>query len=65
MWNFLLGLGTGASLGKTKTARRFVKPLLALFLVGVVVCGFIYAFVVLKAVNERNQVPNVRTHHSR
>ena len=64
MWNFLLALGTGASFGKTKTARRFVKPLLALFLIGVVVCGFIYAFLVLKATTERSQAPHVQHHSS-
>ena len=62
MWNFLLALGTGASFGKTKAARRFVKPLVTLFLLGALGCAFIYAFIVLKAASERSHPSYVHPH---
>ena len=65
MWNFLLALGTGASVGKTKTARRFVRPLVILFLLGALACAFIYAFLVLNGASERSRGSHVHAHSSR
>jgi hypothetical protein len=36
--------------------------LLALALLGVLIAGFVYAFVILRAVNERSHAPYVHTH---
>lgn len=62
MWNFLLALFVGSAAGSTRTAQRSVKPILAIFAIGLVVAGLIYAFVVIKAVSERSNHPHVRTH---
>ena len=64
MWNFLLALFAGSTIGSTRTARRTVKPILALILIGVLVAGVIYAGVILKAVSERNNTPHVSPHSS-
>ena len=62
MWNFLMALGTGTMLGRTKTARRFIRPLFFLFALGVVVAGLVYASVVFRAVLGRSGNPHVYTH---
>jgi uncharacterized protein (DUF2062 family) len=59
MWNFLVALGAGSAIGKTKTAQRLWKPVVILFFVGVLIAGLIYAFVVFHAVEERSQPPHV------
>jgi hypothetical protein len=64
MWNFLLALFAGTTVGSTKTAQRTVKPLLAFLAIGVIVAGLIYAFVMLSAVSERNNTRHVSTHSS-
>ncbi len=58
MWDFLFGYFFGRATG----IWRIVRPLLWLFLIGVIVCGFIYAYVVFHAVSERSQDPHVHTH---
>ena len=62
MWNFLLAFFVGGAVGSTRTAQPFVRPLLVLFVIGVLIAGFIYACVVFRAANERSQVPHVHAH---
>lgn len=62
MWNFLLALFAGSTIGSTRTAQRSVKPILFLILIGVLVAGVIYVGVVLKAVSERSNSPHVHAH---
>ena len=64
MWNFLMALFAGTTVGSTHTAQRIVKPFLALLAIGVIVAGLIYAFVILSAVSERNNSHHVNTHSS-
>jgi ABC-type Na+ efflux pump permease subunit len=64
MWNFLLALFAGSTIGSTRTAQRSVKPILVLILIGVLVAGVIYVSVVLKAVSERSNTPHVSPHSS-
>jgi hypothetical protein len=64
MWNFLLALFAGSAVGSTRTAQRSVKPIVALFLVGVLIAGVIYICIVFKAVSERSNTPHVSTHSS-
>ena len=64
MWNFLLALFAGSTIGSTRTAKRSVNPILFLILVGVLAAGVIYVGVVLKAVSERNNAPHVNPHSS-
>ncbi len=65
MWNFLLAVFVGGGLGSTRTAQRLIKPFLALFFIGVIIAGLIYAFVIFHAVSERSQAPNVHAHSTR
>ena len=65
MWNFLLAFFAGSTIGSTRTARRSVKPILALVFFGLLVAAAIYVGVVLKAVSERSNTPNVHAHSSR
>ena len=58
MWEFLTGFFFARATGLSKIMR----PLLLLFIVGVVIAGFIYAAVVFKAVSERNNSPHVHAH---
>ncbi len=62
MWNFLVALGAGSALGRSRTVRRVWKPLVALFFLGVLIAGLIFAAVVLKAVSERSNNPHVHPH---
>jgi hypothetical protein len=62
MWNFLLALFAGSTIGSTRAAQRSVKPILFLILIGVLVAGVIYVGVVLKAVSERSNSPHVHAH---
>ena len=64
MWNFLLALFAGSTIGSTRTVRRSVRPVVILFLIGVLVAGVIYVCVVFKAVSERSNKPHVSTHSS-
>lgn len=41
---------------------RTMRIMLLVFLAGALVAGFIYVFVVLKAVSERNNTPHVQPH---
>jgi len=58
MWNFILGFLFARATG----ISRFVRPLLVLTLLGVLIAGCIYAFVVFHAVEERSQPPHVHAH---
>jgi len=62
MWNYENGSSIGDALGALGFGRGFVKPLLKLFLIGVVIAGLIYAYVVFKAVSERNNSSHVHAH---
>ena len=62
MWNFLLALFAGSAVGSTRTAQRSVKPIITLFLVGVLIAGVIYVCVVFTAVSERNNTRHVNPH---
>ena len=62
MWNHGNGSSIGDALGALGFGRGFVKPLLKLFLIGVVIAGLVYAYVVLKAVTERSEQHHVHTH---
>lgn len=62
MWNFLLAFFFGSAVANTRTGRRVLRPLLLLFVIGVIVSGFIYAFVVFHAVSERSEQHHVHTH---
>jgi len=62
MWNFLLALFAGSTIGSTRAARRSAKPVLILILIGVLIAGVIYVCVVFKAVSERSNLPHVSSH---
>lgn len=64
MWNFLLALFVGGAVGSTRTAQRLVRPLLILFIIGVLVAGVIYACVVCRAATEGSHSPHVHAHSS-
>ena len=64
MWNFFLALFAGSTIGSTHTARRWVKPVLALFFIGVLVAGVIYVGVILQALSERSNTHHVSSHSS-
>ena len=65
MWNFLVALGVGGAMGKTKTAQRLKKPLLLVFAVGVLIAGVIYAIAVFRAISERSDGHHVHAHSTR
>jgi hypothetical protein len=62
MWNLLLALFVGSTVGSTRIAQRIVRPLLVLFAIGVIIAGIVYVGVVVKAVSERSQSPHVHAH---
>jgi hypothetical protein len=62
MWNFLLAFFFGSAVANTRTGRSILRPFLLLFLIGVLVAAFIYAFVVFKAVSVRSNRPHVHAH---
>lgn len=64
MWNVLLAFLFGHTVANTRTGQRILRPLLILFVAGVLVAAFVYVFVVLNAVSERNNVHHVSTHSS-
>lgn len=54
-----------AILSRTKVRRpRWFLPLVALFIICVVVAGMIYAGGVFHAISERSNTPHVRAHSS-
>lgn len=59
LWN---GYGFGGAFGASRFGRRIIKPVLKLFVLGVVIAGLIYTYVVLNAVRERSQAHHVHTH---
>jgi uncharacterized membrane protein len=62
MWNFLLAFFFGSAVANTRTGRSIMRPLLLLFVIGVLAAAFIYAFVVFHAVSERSNNPHVHAH---
>jgi hypothetical protein len=58
MWDFLFGYFFGRATG----ISRVVRPLLWLFLIGVIIAGLIYTGIVFRAVSERNNSPHVHAH---
>jgi hypothetical protein len=60
MFTFLLRVKAMHKLGFTKPFRY----ILLVLLIGCVIAGMIYAYVVLNAVRERSQSPHVHTHSS-
>ena len=62
MWNFLLAFFFGSAVANTRTGRSILRPLLLLFLISIVVAGFIYAFVVFQAISERSHSSHVHAH---
>jgi len=64
MWNFLMALFVGGAIGSTRTAQRLVRPLLVLFIIGVLVAGVIYACVVFRAATEGSHPADVNAHSS-
>ena len=64
MWEFLIGLFIGDAISKSPLGR-FARPILKLFVVGILVAGLIYTYVVFKAVSERSHAPNVPAHSTR
>ncbi len=65
MWNFLSAFFFGRAVANSRIGRRLMRPLLLFFVIGVIVSGFIYAFVVFQAVSERSQHPHVHAHSTR
>jgi hypothetical protein len=61
MWNFLLALFAGSAVGSTRTAQRLVRPILVLFVIGVLIAGVIFACVIVRAAVERSHSPHVHT----
>ena len=55
MWDFLLAFLFGRAAG----IGRFARPLLLVILLGALITGFIYAFVVFHAVTQRSHTPHV------
>ena len=64
MWNFLLAFFFGSAVANSRTGRRIMRPLFLLFMISVILSGFIYAFVVFHAVSERSQHPHVHTYRT-
>ena len=62
MWNYGNGSSIGDALGALGFGRGFVRPLLKLFLIGVVIAGLVYAYIVVQAISERSQQHHVHTH---
>ncbi len=65
MWNNGNGSSIGDALGALGLGRGFVKPLLKLFLIGVLIAGMIYAYVVFHAVSLRSRPRHVHAHSTR
>ena len=61
MWNFLKGMLFVRATG----SGRFVRLLLIAVLVGSIVAGVIYVFVVFRAVEERSSGHHVQHHTAR
>ena len=64
IWAFLTAIVSGNLASNSRTVRWVVRPLFLLFCVGVLIAGFIHAYVVLKAVSERNQPTHVHAHNT-
>ncbi len=65
MSDFSNGYGFGGAFGASRFGRRIIKPVPKLFVLGVVIAGLIYTYVVLNAVRERSLAPHVHTHSTR
>jgi hypothetical protein len=64
MSNFWTGYGFGGAFGASRFGRKIIKPALKLFIVGVVIAGFIYAYMMFRAVDQRSHSPHVHAHSS-
>jgi ABC-type Na+ efflux pump permease subunit len=62
MWNFLMALFVGSAVGVTRTGQRLVRPVLILFVIGVLIAGFVYACSVFRAISERTGAPHVHSY---
>lgn len=60
MWDFLFGYMFGRATG----ISRFLRPVLWLFLVGLIVAALVYSGIVLNAVRERSHASHVPAYHS-
>lgn len=68
-WNFLTAFFIGGALSESSTARRVGRIVMALVLVGVLICGLIYAYLMFNAVynqalKERSKPSHVHTRRS-
>lgn len=66
-WRF--GENVGATIGTTKFAQKYAPRLFKLFFIGVLIAGFVYAFIVFHAVrqqalHERSKPNHVHTQRS-
>jgi hypothetical protein len=64
MWEVLMGYLIGDAIGKSPLGR-LARPLLMLFILGVLIAGLIYGCVVFKAVYERSQDHHAHKHRAR
>ncbi len=64
MWEFLIGMFIGDSVAQSR-AGRFIRPLLALCVVGLLLAAGIYTAAVLSAVSERSGASHVHPHSTR
>jgi 4-hydroxybenzoate polyprenyltransferase len=64
MWNVLLAFLFGHAVANSRSGQRILRPLLILFAAGVLMAGFVYVYVVLNAVSERNNIHHVSPHSS-
>ena len=60
MWNIILGFLFARATG----AGRVIRVLLILTLLGAIVAGVIYAFVVFRTIQERSSASHVHAHSS-
>ena len=64
MWEFLMGLFIGDALNKSPLGS-FVRLFMKLVVIGILVAGLIYTYVVFRAVSERSHSPHVHAHSTR
>lgn len=64
MWEFLMGLFIGDTLRKSPLAP-FIRLLMKLAMLGILISGLIYAYVVCKAVLKRSEAPHVHARSAR
>ena len=64
MWEFLMGIFIGDALRRSPF-RALIQLALKLLLIGILLAGFIYTYVVFKAVAERSHPRHVQTQRTR